>query len=214
MMKGMNIAMEKIHDLMSARTQQLIQQTCIQLIEQSSFDKVSIRSLTAQAGIHRRTFYLHYEDKYDLIYTIQSQLLTGLEQVLVVDISVEELIQSYINKVPYLPFVRIFSYLQAQGHLIHLLLSPKGEASFSSKLKQMINDVFYKKLQNNQSFKQHPDIPPAYLSTYAASIFIGVTEQWLSTPEPKYTVEEMAVLYIKLLCTQIFPIHTVDPLHS
>lgn len=206
--------MENIHDLMSARTQQLIQKTCITLIEQTSFDKLSIRNLTTCAGIHRGTFYLHYEDKYDLIYTIQSQLLTGLEQVLLVDLSIQELVESYNHRIPYAPFIHIFSYMQDQGHLIQLLLSPKGEASFSSKLQELIQRLFYEKLQKNQSFDHHPDIPPDFLSAYASSTFIGITEQWLRTSESTYTVEDIAILYVRLLCTQLLPAYVTGPLHE
>ncbi|EHS58706.1 TetR/AcrR family transcriptional regulator [Paenibacillus sp. Aloe-11] len=194
---------ERIHDVMTARTKKRIRDTFISLVEQHGFNAVTVRNLTATARINRGTFYLHYKDKYDVIEQIQTDFLDGLQKVMVVNISPDEMKQTYREEKPYLPFVGMFEYIHKYGSLIRLLLGPKGEPGFAGKLRDMVNRSFHKKLQNNNVFNNNPAIPQEYLSAYVAAIFLGVMEEWLSQDMP-HSPEQIAVFYIKLIFLQPF----------
>ncbi|MEC0234010.1 TetR/AcrR family transcriptional regulator C-terminal domain-containing protein [Paenibacillus kribbensis] len=194
---------ERIHDVMTARTKKRIRDTFISLVEQYGFNAVTVRNLTATARINRGTFYLHYKDKYDVIEQIQTDFLDGLQKVMVVNISPDEMKQTYREEKPYLPFVGMFEYIHKYGSLIRLLLGPKGEPGFAGKLRDMVNRSFHKKLQNNNIFNNNPAIPQEYLSAYVAAIFLGVMEEWLSQDMP-HSPEQIAVFYIKLIFLQPF----------
>lgn len=49
------------------RTKKDIKETFISLLEEKGFEKISVSDLTEHANINRGTFYLHYQDKYDLL---------------------------------------------------------------------------------------------------------------------------------------------------
>ncbi|MFD1775570.1 TetR/AcrR family transcriptional regulator [Paenibacillus rhizophilus] len=201
--KGLNTMPENKHDAMAARTKELIKETFVRLVEKEGFGGVSVRNLTASAGINRGTFYLHYKDKYDLMEQIQTEILDGLQKVMVVDISSVELQQTYLDEQPYAPFVCIFQYLHEHGGLIRLLLGPKGESGFPGKMKEVVSESFYKKLFNHHTFENNPSIPKEYLTAFSVSVFLGVTEEWLNQ-DPPYSPEQIAVIYIKLLFFQPF----------
>ena len=56
-----------IYEMKVSRTLQLIKDTFIQLLNEKSFEKITVRDLTSKAQLSRGTFYLHYLDKYDLM---------------------------------------------------------------------------------------------------------------------------------------------------
>lgn len=53
-------------DLRTKRTQKAITDAFIKLVNQSSFKKVTVSMIAAEAMINRQTFYRHFEDKYQL----------------------------------------------------------------------------------------------------------------------------------------------------
>ncbi|NQX47670.1 TetR/AcrR family transcriptional regulator [Paenibacillus tritici] len=191
----------KIHEMITAGTRALIEENFLQLMEQEGFHKVSVRNLAQRTHINRGTFYLHFTDKYDLLEQLQSEILTGLEQIMVVRIVHAEMLEHYLNSAPYPPLVHIFEYLQQHGQRIGLFLGAKGEAGFPGQFKEVIRRSFYRKLEVNGVFAEHPEIPPEYLAAHSASIFLGITEEWLRSGMP-YTPDELSVIYIRILFMQ------------
>ena len=53
-------------DLRIKRTQKSIKNAFYELIEEKGFDHISVKDITERAMISRNTFYLHYNDKFDL----------------------------------------------------------------------------------------------------------------------------------------------------
>ncbi|WJH35797.1 TetR/AcrR family transcriptional regulator [Paenibacillus sp. CC-CFT747] len=49
------------------RTLSVIKDALLSLIDEKGFDQTSVRDITGRAQINRATFYLHYQDKYDLL---------------------------------------------------------------------------------------------------------------------------------------------------
>ena len=52
------------------------------LYAQKPLEKISVREITALAGYNRGTFYLYYQDVYDLLNQIEDELLDELQQLL------------------------------------------------------------------------------------------------------------------------------------
>ncbi|MGU3647473.1 TetR/AcrR family transcriptional regulator [Staphylococcus saprophyticus] len=49
------------------KTRKTINDRFYELFEQKDFDKITVKDITEHAQIGRKTFYLHYIDKYDLL---------------------------------------------------------------------------------------------------------------------------------------------------
>ncbi len=195
--------MPSVHQQMNERTRSAIREAFIGLIEETGFDRVSVRQIGERAGIHRGTFYLHYLDKYDLMEQLQHELLEGFRQVLVVPIDFGEVYRHSTEKLAYPPFVAIFAYFDQNADLFRLLSGAKGEAGFSEKLKKTVIRSFRRKLENGRIFERFPAIPADYFTAYTASLLLGVVEAWLERRQPE-SAEELAVIYNEMMAMQRF----------
>jgi AcrR family transcriptional regulator len=63
------------------RTKRLIRDALTELMEEKGFEGLTVRDLTEKADINRGTFYLHYQDKYDLLEKSEAEILTEIEKI-------------------------------------------------------------------------------------------------------------------------------------
>jgi AcrR family transcriptional regulator len=49
------------------RTRKLLQQTLFDLMQEKSFDAITVQDIAERSTLNRATFYAHFEDKYDLL---------------------------------------------------------------------------------------------------------------------------------------------------
>jgi len=60
------------------KSQKVIKSTFLTMLLEEGFDKMTVKAITERADISRKTFYLHYVDKYDLLDAIVNQKLEEL----------------------------------------------------------------------------------------------------------------------------------------
>lgn len=63
---------------MIEKTKEKIKLSLLQLMKEKHFMSISVRDITIRAAINRGRFYLHYQDKYDLIDQMEQDLLSSL----------------------------------------------------------------------------------------------------------------------------------------
>lgn len=59
-------------------TKRLIREAMLTLLQTNSIQKISVRALCDTAGIHRTTFYHHYNDTYEVLAEIEQEFLAQL----------------------------------------------------------------------------------------------------------------------------------------
>lgn len=62
---------------MSFSAKKVISSALLELVEEKTLDKISVRDIVKRAGVGRQTFYNHFQDKNDLIYWIFCRTLSG-----------------------------------------------------------------------------------------------------------------------------------------
>lgn len=72
--------MDKI-DRRIIKSRQAIQSTFLQMIIQEGFDNITVKHLTEKANVGRKTFYLHYLDKYDLLDQMVDDHIAQLQEI-------------------------------------------------------------------------------------------------------------------------------------
>ncbi|MFC4075987.1 TetR/AcrR family transcriptional regulator [Salinithrix halophila] len=74
--------MSKKMDRRIKRTRENIKKAMLELIADKGFQAVTVRDLTDRAGINRGTFYLHFQDKYDLLEQCVEEEVQALFQIM------------------------------------------------------------------------------------------------------------------------------------
>lgn len=70
------------NDLRVRYTRTVIQESFLELLKEKPLNKITVKELCTAAGIHRGTFYKHYQDCYDLMEKIEEQALDELDGLL------------------------------------------------------------------------------------------------------------------------------------
>lgn len=59
--------MEPTQDRRILKTKRAIQQAFVEMLLETGFEPITVKAIAARANIGRKTFYLHFTDKYDLL---------------------------------------------------------------------------------------------------------------------------------------------------
>lgn len=96
-------------------------------------ERISIRLLTETAGVHRSSFYHHYEDIYDLRLALERELVSEAKQ-MVQSASVDEPWDEVISIV--------MRFYRANHEKLTVLLGPTGDPGFFPMLREEMTPVF------------------------------------------------------------------------
>ncbi len=120
------------------RTRALIEGAFLELMKDKSYTKISVREITEQADINRSTFYLHYQDVYDLLDKIETRIIEDIENTIL-----------QIRREGYVPgrhpfHVQVFRKLMCYEDVFRVLLSKKGDIDFLYRLAYTMERDMYR----------------------------------------------------------------------
>jgi AcrR family transcriptional regulator len=107
------------------------------------FDKITVKGITEKADISRKTFYLHYVDKYDLLDTIVNMKLKELEK-----ICEQKTDKGFIEGT-----VIWFNYFEQHKAFFSALFKTESTVSFRKQLLDFIANQLNKKINKINSEK-------------------------------------------------------------
>ena len=178
------------------KTKQLIQHSFLQLLEQKSFDSITVGEISKAANINRGTFYLHYLDKYDLLDNIEKQMFEDLGN------HIDKLQANYSSTQTFEKdqehlAASLFNSIQAQAPLLKVFLNNHGRAGFHYRFRDTFSKKVRMNLQQNKAFS-NLNFSIDYFLAFITSAFLGLIEQWVQNDLDK-TPEEMTSLYIDII---------------
>lgn len=103
-------------DLRKKRTKKDIQKSFANLLMKENFDNITVKMIVEDAMINRNTFYLHYQDKYDLL---EKMVIAGIKK-------------SHINWNDFIeqPFTIMGKQLNRNIHVVRMLKIQKQSKNF------------------------------------------------------------------------------------
>ncbi|MEW4264044.1 TetR/AcrR family transcriptional regulator C-terminal domain-containing protein [Priestia megaterium] len=172
------------------RTKRFIRDALTELMEEKGFEGVTVRDLTKKADINRGTFYLHYQDKYDLLEKSENEVIQEIKE-FIKKANPNEIVSANLNEQP-LPFIiALFEYIQENARFMQVMLGPKGNPGFHLKIKEVMKTNMLEKLELIDN-KMPPLVPLEHLMSYATSAHLGVIQHWLEQ-DMKQSPREMAL---------------------
>ncbi len=179
-----------------ARTRLAIREALVSLIETKGFDALSVRDITETANINRSTFYLHFQDKFDLLEQTEQEIIQDIQAIILQTDSLS-LANFHLTQQPLPVMVQMFEYFQANAALVRAILGIKGDIAFQIQLRkaieQNLSKIGFFEGINSQNFL----VPSEYLITYVIAAHLGVVQIWLKKGCLE-SPQEMALILSKL----------------
>jgi len=163
------------NNLRVRRTQKLLRDSLIELIEERGFDPLTVGEIAERAMVSRAAFYRNYKDKYDLV-----------EQIFA------EAMQALFNAV----WVKFFEHIAEYERLYRALLGRKGSPWFVLKMRASLIDLI-KEFGRLSPHWQPAAAPPMYptadefIPDLIATMLVEIITWWLEQGRP-YPPEEIA----------------------
>lgn len=102
------------------------------LYKKMEIEKITIKNITVESGIHRATFYRHFQDIYAVLEYIEAKLSDELENIYVETLKSDSDMTNYLRKI-YELFRKNYEYL-------HVLVRNQRDLDFSNKYRKYLKD--------------------------------------------------------------------------
>jgi AcrR family transcriptional regulator len=167
------------------RTQKLLREALIELIEERGFEALTIGELTSRAMVSRAAFYRNYQDKYDLVEQIFEEAMSALLN------AVGELGREHPPEI----WVQFFEHIAEYERLYRALLGRKGSPWFVRKMRASLAGL----IKERGRLPHGPDANARPLHTFSdefvpdlvSTMLVEAITWWLELGRP-YTPKEIA----------------------
>jgi AcrR family transcriptional regulator len=173
------------------RTRHVIKEALLSLMEEKGFDHASVRDITERAQINRATFYLHYQDKFDLLDKIVEEMLQQFRAAIQLPPGFKANDLCMDADTPPPSFIRQFEVIAANAAFYKVMLGPNGLPGFAGRMEEAIRDALYHRSTLAQPNDGLLKVPRELIIRYTTSAHLGVIMHWLEHDMP-YTPKYMA----------------------
>lgn len=155
---------------MSEQTRDNLKQAFLELYAAKPIERISIREITDRAGYNRATFYLYFRDIYDVLATIEDDLLSFLDSV----------VDPLVCKQDVYGRMGTFLVLASRyTEPFSILLGDNGDPSFTRRFKQRLEPLLDRLLVTRRALNPHER---ELISTFYLSGVVAVVVSWLQDP--------------------------------
>ncbi|GFN32173.1 TetR/AcrR family transcriptional regulator [Paenibacillus xylaniclasticus] len=183
-----------------ARTRSMIADALMEILQQKTYDEISITDIAEQADINRSTFYAHFIDKDDLLSQLVSEKLDVLKTLLY-DAAASTTTPSRDSADPI--FTTLFQHVMEQHRFYSLMLTRYPNGQFRSMLTTLIKDSFFVRI-SKLGLDQQLQVPLELLLDYVSFSTAGMLDKWL-TNERVYSPDHMGLQLTRLAVLGVFP---------
>ena len=161
------------------------------LMQKKSIKEITVKELVEEVDINRSTFYLHYTDIYQMLESIEGELMDEISH-LIDDYALDPI----NNKESSYPFIeQIFTILDNNKDICIALLGKNGDMAFVNRIEGLIAETVFQRLSSRMP-KDNRDIENAY--AFCLNGCVGMIKAWLSSDNQEST-QHMAELTHKLI---------------
>ncbi|MCK2005862.1 TetR/AcrR family transcriptional regulator [[Brevibacterium] frigoritolerans] len=158
------------------KSQKAIKSALIELMSEQGFDQITVQNIVDRADISRKTFYLHYLDKFDLLDKLIEEHITELREICDVANETKEI-------------VSWFEYFEKNYLFFSMMLVSKGAPFFRRRfLDFVIEDI--KNGWDITTEGKNQGLSEDVLLQFFGAAYVQVVEWWFTNEMP-YSPEAM-----------------------
>lgn len=176
---------QPVNNVRVRRTQKLLREALIELIEEQGFEALTIGELTERAMVSRATFYRAYQDKYDLVEQIFEEAISAMLN------AVGDLGREHPSEI----WVNFFEHIAQYERLYRALLGSKGSPWFVRKMRASLANLIKERgrLPHGPDSKPHSvhNFSDEFVPDLVSTMFVEAITWWLEHGRP-YSPKEIA----------------------
>ena len=176
------------------RTQKLLREALVELIDERGFDAITVGELTTRAMVSRAAFYRNYQDKYDLVEQIFEEAMSALLA------AIGDLGREHPAEI----WVRFFEHIAEYERLYRALLGKSGSPWFVRKMRAALAGLIHERgqLPHGSMGGDQPthSFADAFVPDLVSTLFVEAITWWLEQGRP-YTPREIATRSARLAST-------------
>ena len=187
------IAPEKL-DRRVQRTRAQLKQALLALIVEQGYDDLTIQDITDRADLRRATFYLHYRDKEELLFSA----LGDSFQALLESSSHHMEGDPIAGKTQVEPYLALLQHVADYHQLYRTILASTSGARIAARLRDFLADILLQTLPSQDHLLQASEVPREAIAYFMAGSELALITWWLDTNMP-YSVAQFAAIMHTLL---------------
>jgi AcrR family transcriptional regulator len=181
------------HERRRLQTRKMLMQATLQLVLEKGYDAITIQNITDQADLGRGTFYIHFKDKEEVVWTMFQDLYQEMEQ------KAHQQLDRNMPQVEYYGLLNIFRHAEKNRDLYRLMFGGQGSALLTVRVQDFLAKTFLFDIRNAPDPKEINFSLPEEIE---AQILTGMISRllfwWLETPND-YTAGQMAAMTYEAL---------------
>lgn len=186
------------NDLRYLKTEENIIAAFAECVQKMGFEKTTVAEICKKGRISRNTFYLHYEDKYDLLNTLYRKVEERMDN------SMEEHVLVNLKKYSLRDSIEwTYSGIDENHEDILLLIKCSRDKMRELLKRAFVDTPLHKLVENYEVVSQSVQLQ--LIKNYTADAMVGYIETWLEHYD-EISVEEIKDL-MEQLCTVPVQIH-------
>ncbi|MFJ7511794.1 TetR/AcrR family transcriptional regulator [Peribacillus simplex] len=162
------------------RSQEAIKKAFTELMSEKKFDSITIQDIADRANVNRRTIYLHYLDKFDLLDKLIEEHINELREICEPTSETDSLDGG----------ASWFEYFESNYSFFSALIASKGVPFFRSRLLEfVIEDI---KNGWNITEGKNRGLSEDVILQFFGTAYVGAVEWWFKNemPYPPHVMEE------------------------
>ncbi len=177
------------------RTHQLLREALMALIEENGYEAISIQEITDRANVSRTTFYLHFRDKDDLLFTTMEELYDELLEQAHFP-TPDEILQigngTMIDSTD-------FKHVLAHARFYRMMIGKHGSAAFIMRIQDYLARMTRTRLLGPLAERGTGlQMPLDVVANGMAGLEIGLIRWWLEEDNLRRTPDEMALMLCQM----------------
>ena len=181
------------HERRRLQTRRLLIQTALQLVLDKGYDAITIQDITDRADLGRGTFYIHFKDKEEVVWTAFQELFQELEQ------EAHSKLDRRLPQVEYYGLLNIFQHAEKNRDLYRVMFGGQGSAMLTGRAQDYLANVFlYDIRQASQPLEIDFNLPEEVEAQLLTGAITRLLYWWLEVAD-NYTPEQMATMTYEAL---------------
>ncbi|HMB22897.1 MAG: TetR/AcrR family transcriptional regulator [Chloroflexota bacterium] len=181
------------HERRRQQTRKLLIETTVQLVLEKGYEAITIQDITDRADLGRGTFYIHFKDKEDVLWTAIQDLIREMES---------EAHQQFDGKLPkqveYYGLLNMFRHAEKNRDLYRVVLGGQGSAVLTERVQDLLADVIRRDVENPELRDPNAETPVEVIAQMMTGLMSRLIGWWLKSGN-MYSAEQMAAMTYKVV---------------